>query len=227
MRLQWDEMQDLLAPLSLERRQVWVLAEIHQMTIAKIAATLEISPNTVSTRLQLARAEFEAAVARKRAAEQRRSRRASVPLVLPLDAAALTRTAGSLPMPALPTATIARIWRGVQDRRAQYAAEPGTTRPRLRLTSAASHGFALSVGVVLGVLLTMQLVNARGAEPLPVALRGEPVPVAAPSSMAPPATLDSVIEPPADSARSAAHPASSSETELPELRLVEQILAPR
>jgi RNA polymerase sigma-70 factor (ECF subfamily) len=57
-----------------ERREVFILAELEQMTLADIAAAVQANPNTVSSRLRAARADFERAVARARASDQRRIR---------------------------------------------------------------------------------------------------------------------------------------------------------
>lgn len=49
-----------------ERRAVFILAECEQMTAPEIAAALDVNLNTVYTRIRLARADFEAALARTR-----------------------------------------------------------------------------------------------------------------------------------------------------------------
>ncbi len=62
----------LLAELDVEKREVFVLAEIEQMTAAEIAEIVEANPNTVASRLRAARQEFDKAVLRFRAHELRR-----------------------------------------------------------------------------------------------------------------------------------------------------------
>ncbi|HVJ18988.1 MAG TPA: sigma-70 family RNA polymerase sigma factor [Polyangiaceae bacterium] len=58
-----DEMSD-------EQREVFILAEIEQMTANEIAIVLEANPNTVRTRLRAARQSLQASLARHRAAER-------------------------------------------------------------------------------------------------------------------------------------------------------------
>jgi RNA polymerase sigma-70 factor (ECF subfamily) len=62
----------LLAELDEDKREVFVLAEIEQMTAAEIAEIVEANVNTVSSRLRVARQEFEKALLRFRAQELRR-----------------------------------------------------------------------------------------------------------------------------------------------------------
>jgi RNA polymerase sigma-70 factor, ECF subfamily len=62
----------LLAELDVDKREVFVLAEIEQMTAAEIAEIVEANPNTVASRLRAARQEFEKALLRFRAHEMRR-----------------------------------------------------------------------------------------------------------------------------------------------------------
>jgi RNA polymerase sigma-70 factor (ECF subfamily) len=60
----------LLDELDDERREVFVMAELEQMSVPTIAELLDANVNTVYSRLRAARADFERAVARR----QRRSR---------------------------------------------------------------------------------------------------------------------------------------------------------
>ena len=60
-----DEMDD-------ERREIFVMAELEQMTMPEIAATLGLNVNTAYARLRAARTTFEESVARHRAREGRR-----------------------------------------------------------------------------------------------------------------------------------------------------------
>ena len=62
----------LLAQLDDDKREVFVLAEFEQMTAVEIAEIVDVSPNTVSSRLRAARHEFERLLARFRAHELRR-----------------------------------------------------------------------------------------------------------------------------------------------------------
>ena len=59
----------LLTGLDQDKREVFVLAEIEQMTAAEIAEIVEANPNTVASRLRAARQDFEKALARFRAQE--------------------------------------------------------------------------------------------------------------------------------------------------------------
>jgi RNA polymerase sigma-70 factor (ECF subfamily) len=62
----------LLAQLDDDKREVFVLAEVEQMSVAEIAEILEANINTVASRLRAARQEFEKALLRFQAREQRR-----------------------------------------------------------------------------------------------------------------------------------------------------------
>ena len=62
-----DELED-------ERREVFVLAELEQMSAPEIAEALELNVNTVYTRLRAARADFEKGVALHRARDDWRGR---------------------------------------------------------------------------------------------------------------------------------------------------------
>lgn len=57
-------LHEILAQLSDDQRDVFVLAELEQMTAPQIAEALDANVNTVYSRLRLARAAFNAAVAR-------------------------------------------------------------------------------------------------------------------------------------------------------------------
>jgi RNA polymerase sigma-70 factor (ECF subfamily) len=61
----------LLEHLDEDKRAVFVLAELEQMTMPEIADALDVNPNTAYTRLRAARAEFEQALVRYRAGERR------------------------------------------------------------------------------------------------------------------------------------------------------------
>ena len=64
----------LLDELADERREVFVMADLEQMSMPEIAETLGINVNTAYARLRLARQEFEQALARHRARDQWRLR---------------------------------------------------------------------------------------------------------------------------------------------------------
>jgi len=59
----------LLAELDVDKREVFVLAEIEQMTVAEIAEIIEVNANTVASRLRAARQEFQKAALRFRTHE--------------------------------------------------------------------------------------------------------------------------------------------------------------
>jgi RNA polymerase sigma-70 factor, ECF subfamily len=67
-------LERLLAELEEERRIVFVLADVEGFTVPEIAASLELKLNTVYSRLRRARADFERALARLRAKEERMAR---------------------------------------------------------------------------------------------------------------------------------------------------------
>ena len=60
----------ILDELDDEKREVFVLAELEQMTVPEIADAVEANVNTVYSRLRAARREFDQAVLRHRAREQ-------------------------------------------------------------------------------------------------------------------------------------------------------------
>lgn len=62
---------DFLADLDASKREVFVLAELEQMTAREIASTLGVKPNTVSSRLRAARQAFDRHFARVRAEDRR------------------------------------------------------------------------------------------------------------------------------------------------------------
>lgn len=64
----------ILDELDDDRREVFVLAELEQLTAPEIADALGLNVNTVYTRLRAARRDFDQAVARRRAREAWRSR---------------------------------------------------------------------------------------------------------------------------------------------------------
>lgn len=64
----------LLDQLADERREIFVMADLEQMTMPEIAETLGLNVNTAYARLRLARQEFEQALERHRARDQWRLR---------------------------------------------------------------------------------------------------------------------------------------------------------
>lgn len=61
----------VLGELSLERREVFVLAELEQMSGPEIARALDLNLNTMHSRLRAARRDFEQALARRTARARR------------------------------------------------------------------------------------------------------------------------------------------------------------
>lgn len=68
-----DLLDRFLDDLPDEQREIFILAEVEQMTAVEIAAVLDTNPNTVRTRLRAARKSVQASLARHRAAERWRS----------------------------------------------------------------------------------------------------------------------------------------------------------
>jgi RNA polymerase sigma-70 factor (ECF subfamily) len=68
------QLHAILDELDDEKRAVFVLAELEQMTVPEIAEAVEANLNTVYSRLRAARREFEQAVARHRARDEWRDR---------------------------------------------------------------------------------------------------------------------------------------------------------
>jgi len=66
-------LHSMLEELDDDKRPVFVLAELEQMTVPEIAKVLGKNTNTVYSRLRAARAEFNAAVKRHHARSERRS----------------------------------------------------------------------------------------------------------------------------------------------------------
>lgn len=64
----------LLLELPEERREVFVLAEVEEMPVAEISKVLGCNPNTIQSRLRVARKEFNEAVQRYRARDEWRLR---------------------------------------------------------------------------------------------------------------------------------------------------------
>lgn len=64
----------LLDQLADERREIFVMADLEQMTMPEIAETLGLNVNTAYARLRLARQEFEQALERHRARDEWRLR---------------------------------------------------------------------------------------------------------------------------------------------------------
>ena len=71
-RSQLELLSNLLAGLSPPKREVFILAELEEMSVPELAAALEIPLNTAYSRLRHARQEFEAALARRSAASKKR-----------------------------------------------------------------------------------------------------------------------------------------------------------
>jgi RNA polymerase sigma-70 factor, ECF subfamily len=66
-----ETLDRLLGELDDDKREVFVLAELEQMTLAEIAEAIGANPNTVASRLRAARRLFEAALARHESANGR------------------------------------------------------------------------------------------------------------------------------------------------------------
>jgi RNA polymerase sigma-70 factor (ECF subfamily) len=59
-----QRLHEILAAMSDQRREIFILAELEQMPVVDIAAAVNANVNTVHSRLRAARAEFERAVSR-------------------------------------------------------------------------------------------------------------------------------------------------------------------
>jgi RNA polymerase sigma-70 factor (ECF subfamily) len=66
-------LEQLLSSLDADKREVFVLAELEELTAPEIGAALGLNVNTVYTRLRAARAAFEQALVRFRSKDQGRS----------------------------------------------------------------------------------------------------------------------------------------------------------
>jgi len=67
-------LQRILNELDVEKREVFILAELEQLSLAEIATLLQISSNTVTSRLRLAREAVQMRWERAKARDQWRSR---------------------------------------------------------------------------------------------------------------------------------------------------------
>lgn len=219
---QWDFMLELLDTLEPERRLVFVMAELDEMTSAEIAQILELSPNTVSTRLRLARADFAAALTRKRAEEQRKLRGAGA-LLLPLDADALLRKARMLPIPESSAAERERLWQSIQREIARLVGPEGMAKiPWLKAEASKLSTFML--GTTVGVLAAAALGDAHPVRPKEADPPSESVTLR-PAVVAPPAVVDSATVAPVASSSSLPHPAGSPDKYMLEQALVEAVQA--
>jgi RNA polymerase sigma-70 factor, ECF subfamily len=63
-------LDQFLGELPDDQREIFVLAEVEQMTAIEIGSVLEMNPNTVRTKLRAARMSVQASLARHRAAER-------------------------------------------------------------------------------------------------------------------------------------------------------------
>lgn len=70
-----DFMIGFLETLDHDQRTVFVLAEIEELTAKEVAAIVQASPNTVASRLRLARGKLAAALARRNATADRQVNR--------------------------------------------------------------------------------------------------------------------------------------------------------
>jgi RNA polymerase sigma-70 factor (ECF subfamily) len=61
----------ILAELDEKKREVFVLAELEELSAPEIAGVLGVNPNTVYSRLRAAKEQFDAALARRRAVDRR------------------------------------------------------------------------------------------------------------------------------------------------------------
>lgn len=68
------QVSEALEELSESRREVFVLAELEEMSAPEIAKTLGVNVNTVYSRLRAARIAFEEAIAKRRAPEEEDAR---------------------------------------------------------------------------------------------------------------------------------------------------------
>jgi len=64
-------LEELLGQIDDEKREIFVLVELEQMSVADVADALSLNVNTTHARLRAARQQFEAAVARFRAREKK------------------------------------------------------------------------------------------------------------------------------------------------------------
>ncbi|HEY3256248.1 MAG TPA: sigma-70 family RNA polymerase sigma factor [Polyangiaceae bacterium] len=64
------DLTEILDGMKLEQRAVFVLYELEEMTVPEIASLLDLPVGTVSSRLRVAREEFDQALRRLRAREQ-------------------------------------------------------------------------------------------------------------------------------------------------------------
>jgi RNA polymerase sigma-70 factor (ECF subfamily) len=66
--------QRALAALDEDKREVFILAELEQITVPEISVAIGVNPNTVYARLRAARQAFDEAIKRERARDEWRTR---------------------------------------------------------------------------------------------------------------------------------------------------------
>lgn len=99
----------LLQVLDEERRQVFIMHELHEIPIEDIASSLHLPETTIRSWMRRARKEFEAALRRWDAAEEHKfGRTRFVPLLDPTALLAAVRT-----LPDVAPEMVARVWRRV------------------------------------------------------------------------------------------------------------------
>jgi RNA polymerase sigma-70 factor (ECF subfamily) len=64
-------LEEMLRAIDDDKRDVFVLVELEQSSVADVAVALDLNPNTAHARLRAARKQFEEAVARFRAKEKK------------------------------------------------------------------------------------------------------------------------------------------------------------
>jgi RNA polymerase sigma factor (sigma-70 family) len=185
----------LLQDLDEERRQVFVMHELHEMPIEDIANSLHLPETTIRSWMRRARKEFDAALRRWDAAEEHKfGRTRFVPLLDPTALVAAVRT-----LPDVAPEMVAQIRRRVVQASASGA---GGLSPGLVLTpvqSAVSIAGLLLGGAISGAAVTHALDHQSSVAP-EVAIRAElPPPLSTGITASVPPSLGSVSVPVASS----------------------------
>ncbi len=207
------EFDAILQTLDDDERQVLLMCEIDECRVIDVAQALGLPDSTVSTRLQRARKRFDAALVRRRAAEEHRLGAAHLCPLFLLDPTTLLDAARTLPE--LSHAVQARLW-GRLVRATATNGAPSALSALVGLAPAQIIGGALLVttlGAMGGGAAVYTILRPKRAA-VSVAV-GDALPtVAAPPAPSPPPPLPSpvIAEPSATTSHSAkSHPASNAD----------------
>lgn len=185
----------ILQTLDDDEREVLLLCEIDECRVIDVAQALGVPDSTVSTRLQRARKRFDAALVRRRAAEQHRLGAARLVPLFFLDPTTLWDAARALPD--VSQAAQARLW-GRLVRATATNGVSGALSALVGLAPAQILGGALLTATLgaVGGGATVYTVLRRSNDTVSRAVASAQPVVAAPQAPSPPLVVSVVIAPP-------------------------------